>query len=108
MRQKLHESCTEQPPVGAAPSRRFAFTVKSLEALKPEAKRYNVWDADTPGLGIAVQPSGTLVFFHLRRVRKVLTRTTFGQYPAMSIDDARGWATTLNGAVIDWKRTQPA
>ena len=34
------------------------LTKRSVEALQPGSKDYFVWDAETPGFGVRVMPSG--------------------------------------------------
>ena len=79
------------------------FTKKFLESLRPREKRYNVLDSDTRGLGICVFPSGAKSFYHVRKVQGWPRRTTLGQFPEFSLEDARGKAATLNGKLARWK-----
>ncbi len=84
-------------------TRKENFTVKLLESLNPETARYNVFDTGTRGLGIVVHPSGTKVFFHLKKVQGWPRRSTLEKYPDMTIDQARGKAAELNGKLAKWK-----
>ena len=54
------------------------LTVRSIEALKPTAKRYEVFDALTPGLAIRVTPSGHKSWVLLYRYHGRLRRLTLG------------------------------
>jgi len=80
------------------------FTVKNLEKLAPRTNRYNLYDLDTRGLGIAVYPSGQRTFFHCRKVQGWPERTTLGAFPDWSIELARGKAEELNAQLSTWKR----
>jgi len=84
-------------------TRKENFTVKLLESLNPETARYNVFDTGTRGLGIVVHPSGTRVFFHLKKVQGWPRRSTLEKFPDMSIDQARGKAAELNSKLAKWK-----
>ncbi|MCH8183127.1 MAG: tyrosine-type recombinase/integrase, partial [Proteobacteria bacterium] len=63
------------------------FTDKQIAAFKPKAKRYTEWEAS--GLGIRITPRSVKSWGWLYRYDRVSTRMTFGQYPVMSLRDAR-------------------
>jgi integrase len=79
------------------------FSKRLLENLPKKEKRYNVFDSETRGLGIAVYPSGQKTFFHLRKVQGWPERTTIGPFPDLTIENARGKASELNGKLSRWK-----
>jgi hypothetical protein len=68
---------------------------------KPQAKRYEVFDALTLGLAIRVGPSGrksfTLVYRHHGRQR----RLGLGRYPDVSLADVRKAATQHRGRIFN-------
>jgi integrase len=80
------------------------FTVKGLERLSTKEKRFNVFDSETRGLGLAVYPSGQKTFFHLQKVQGWPRRTTLGVFPDMSIEAARGKASELNSKLSNWRQ----
>jgi integrase len=80
-----------------------SFTVRAIERLPLKAKRYNIFDAGTRGLGLAVYPSGQKTFFHLKKVQGYPRRTTLGVFPDMSIESARGKAEGINRELSNWK-----
>jgi integrase len=82
------------------------FSKRSLENLPPKGKRYNVFDSETRGLGIAIYPSGQKTFFHLRKVQGWPERTTIGQFPDLTVENARGKASELNGKLSRWKANE--
>jgi Arm DNA-binding domain len=77
-----------------------ALTVRGIEALKPQAKRYEIFDALTPSLAIRVGPSGrksfSLVYRHHGRQR----RLGLGRYPDVSLADVRKAATHHRGRIF--------
>jgi len=80
-----------------------SFTKKKIEALKPEAERRAYPDPETPGLGLLVHPTGNKTFFWFRRVNGVPTRKTIGEFPALSVENARTKAGEFNTALAKWK-----
>ena len=82
---------------------RVSFSKRSLEKLPTKDKRYALFDSETNGLGLAVYPSGQKTFFHLRKVQGWPERTTIGQFPDLSVENARGKASELNGKLSRWK-----
>jgi integrase len=82
---------------------KIEFTRRSLEKLAPAAKRFNVLDPETRGLGLVVHPSGEKVFFHQVKVLGYPRRTTLGPFDSLSIEQARGEASKINAALHQWK-----
>ncbi len=41
---------------------------RRISALKPESRRYDLWDADTPGLIVNVTPAGHRAYMLCRRM----------------------------------------
>jgi integrase len=82
------------------------FTVRYLNHLKPQPKRYEVFDMLVPGLAIRVTPSGhksfTLYYRHHGRMRRV----GLGRYPDVLLADARTAATEQRGRIF--KGADPA
>ena len=83
--------------------KKINFTAKQLQKLLPAEKRYSVFDAGTRGLAVAVYPSGSKTYFHLRKVDGWPRRTTIGATEAFTLEQARGKAAELNGALARWK-----
>lgn len=79
------------------------FTKKTLEKLSAQEKRFSVFDDDVSGLGLAIYPTGQKTFFHLKKVQGWPQRTTIGAFPDLSVDQARGKASELNGKLSMWK-----
>ena len=71
---------------------------RTLKALKPEEKPYEVMDAVVRSFGVRIMPSGVKSFILLRRFNasKNPTRRALGTYPDMSLADAREKAREWN------------
>jgi hypothetical protein len=66
------------------------FSKKALEKLPPKDKWYNVFDSQRTGLGRTVYPTGVKTFFDLRKVQGWPERTTLGQFPELTVENANG------------------
>ena len=77
------------------------LTVRYLDQLKPQPKRYEVFDLLVPGLAIRVTPAGhksfTLYYRHHGRLRRV----GLGRYPDVLLADARTAATQQRGRIFN-------
>lgn len=72
-------------------SQRVRFTTQRLEKLVCPAglDRVYIHDTDVKGLCVSVLASGSKVFFVYKRIAGRPTRLRLGEFPAMSVDDAR-------------------
>jgi integrase len=66
-----------------------ALTVKTLEALKPQAKRYEVHDLHCPGLSVRISAQGQKTFNVKFRYGVKQKRLRLGEYPRISLATAR-------------------
>lgn len=66
-----------------------ALTVKALDALKPQAKRYEVHDLHCPGMTVRVSAQGQKVFTVKFRYGLAQKRMKLGVYPRLSLSTAR-------------------
>src|SRR6516225_1005006 len=85
-------------------ARKIAVTDRSLKALKPapKGKRAVVWDGIQPNLGVRVTDKGRKSFVVVRR-RAGETRPTWvtlGEYPTLSLAEARKAARETLSALI--------
>jgi integrase len=64
------------------------FTDRSLQALKPAAQRYEVWEDNGHGFGVRVAPSGRKTFVYVYRHRNKPRRLTLGTYLDISLHEA--------------------
>lgn len=75
------------------------FTKRSLEAIKPTGKLFNVKDEKTPGLILMVTPGGAKTFYWYRWLGGRPERNKLGTFPAMTIEQARAKAAEVNAVV---------
>jgi len=61
----------------------------SLRSLKPRSEQYAVFDELLPNFGVRVDTRGTLSFFVMYRVNGRRKRDTLGQFPIISLAEAR-------------------
>lgn len=66
-----------------------ALTAKTLEALKPQAKRYEVHDLHCPGLSVRISTQGRKTFTVKFRYGVRQKRLKLGVYPRISLATAR-------------------
>jgi integrase len=65
----------------------MAFTDRTIAALKPKPKRYEVWEGG--GFGVRVGTSGKRAFVGVYHFAGKARRVTYGAYPEMSLAGAR-------------------
>ena len=77
------------------------FTQTSLDRLRPSpsGKRTYYYDRKVRGLALAITPSGTKTFLLYRKIGGRPERITIGRFPDLSVEQARGAASTLNGQI---------
>lgn len=78
---------------------RMRFTDRALRAIKPVgATQVDCFDAQLPGFGIRVSPSGRKTWIVMYRAGRRLRRMTLGTYPQVGLADARRYAKQVVGA----------
>jgi integrase len=76
------------------------FTARYVSTLKPPASgQKDHWDASMPGFGLRVSAGGQKSWVVMYRHEGVKRRYTIGNYPAMSLADAREQAADILRAV---------
>ena len=75
------------------------LTAKTLEALKPSAKRYEVHDLHCPGLAVRVSVGGQKVFTVKYRYGLAQRRQKLGVYPRITLATARDKAIDIRRQV---------
>jgi integrase len=67
------------------------LTDRTLKALKPKDKRYDLMDTDVPGFGVRVTERGQCTFILIARYPSSSnpTRRAVGEYPALNLEKAR-------------------
>lgn len=85
--------------------RKLNLTIRSIEAMPvPETGRSVLHDRHTRGLSAVRLPSGNFNFIWFRKAGSKARWVTLGEYPALSIEDARLAAAELNTRLAHWKR----
>jgi integrase len=83
---------------------RINFTKKTLESLPTPTEKRVVWhDVQTRGLGILIHITGRRSFFWFRKVNGDPTWKTIGEFPDLSIEQARASASDYNTKLATWK-----
>lgn len=75
-----------------------------IRNLKKHKMRRVYWCEGSPGLGIRVTPTGTKTFVYKYMAGRTSRWITLGQYPELSIREARAEYNTLYESVIDYGR----
>lgn len=70
-----------------------------VDAIRPRAARYMVWDASLPRFGIDVHPTGVKAWIFFYRVNGQPRRMTLGRCDTMTTEQARVAVTELQGQV---------
>jgi len=60
-------------------------------------------DTRVSGLGVIVQPTGRRSFYWFRKVHGRPTWKTIGDFPDLTIEQARARASQMNAEIADWK-----
>lgn len=85
--------------------KRLNLTKRAIEKLPTPrpGKRVGYHDTRVPGLGVVVQDTGNRMFFWFRKVRGRRTWRTLGEFPAMTVENARDKAQEINASLARWK-----
>jgi integrase len=72
---------------------RIKMTVRAVNAIRPpRSGQADYWDAGTPGFGLRVSAAGRMSWVVMYRHGDVKRRLTLGNYPALSLAEARAKA----------------
>jgi len=80
---------------------RVDLTKRIIDAAKPTAKEFVLWDAQVRGFGLKVNPGGRKTFIYWYRIGGRGRKLTLGPYGAKTVDQYRGDATRASGLVVD-------
>jgi integrase len=82
---------------------RVMLTDRSVAALQPKEKRYDVSDSKRVGLRVRVAPSGIKTWVFEKRVRGEgqLRSHTLGRFPVITLSEAREKALTLEKEAVE-------
>jgi len=81
------------------------LTEEYVKRLLPSDGKQVIWDTQTPGLNLQIQPSGTKTWYWLRWVTSMRKRqrNKIGRWPETKLRKAREMAETFNEAVRNRK-----
>ena len=81
------------------------FETRALEKIPTPPDRITLYDSLREGLGIVIHPSGSKIFFWLRRVGPEHKHkwVKLGKFPSLTVASARAAAEKLNAAAEDWQ-----
>ena len=73
---------------------RKTLTDRTLKALRPApaGKRYTIWDGIVPSFGLRITDKGHRTFIIMKRLHGKLRRWPLGEYPAVTLEQARDLA----------------
>lgn len=80
------------------------LTDAAIRALKPREERYDVYDDDLQCFGVRVTRNGTKTFTFFYRLGGRKKRLSLGEYPSVSLADARAKAHVARGTVKGERR----
>jgi len=80
------------------------FTDKYIANLKPQNKMYQIREGD--GFGVRVLPSGLRIFIFIYTLAGKRRQMNLGDYPDISLADARGRLIDVRKAFKDGKDPQ--
>lgn len=82
-------------------SERINLTKNLIETLKPSAngKRLYLYDSKIPGFGLSITSTGTKSFLVYKKLKGKPQRFTLGQFPELSVEQARKEAQKLLGKI---------
>lgn len=72
---------------------------RAIDALKPEAKDYFIWDSQIAGFGVRVMPSGAKSYQAQYRKGGRTRRVSLGRHGKITVDEARRLAKDVMGQV---------
>lgn len=80
-------------------SNKFKFTKRKLESLKPTDKTITYHDTETTGLKLTISKAGTYTFMVYRKIKGRPERVKLGNFPALTVEQARKSADTVNATI---------
>ena len=80
------------------------FSKRTLDAipLPVVGERASYYDTEVRGLMLRVYPTGNKVFYFYRKVNGRPEKIKIGRFPDLSIENARGKVSELNGQLARW------
>jgi integrase len=82
--------------------RTVSLTKRVVDAARPAATDFQLWDTKVRGLGLRVYPSGAKSFIlQYRNAARRTRKTVLGRYGTLTVDQARDRAIKLLGTILD-------
>jgi len=82
------------------PENKLVLTEGFIQKLEPTDTRQRLYDLKVSGLLLEVMPSGSKVFRLRRKINGQSQWATIGNFPAVSLEDARDQAVLLNAELV--------
>ncbi len=80
---------------------KVSLTDAKIKNLKPsQDKQYEIWDEKISGFGCRVSPKGSRSFVLVYRLNGRSRRLTLGQYPSLSLSEARKLAQKAKSEIV--------
>lgn len=82
---------------------RINFTKTIIDNLRPNSKRYKIYDETVPKLALIVTEKGTKSFTVIKRTASEPIKVTIGHYPDVTIQQARTQAISILKEIAEGK-----
>ena len=82
---------------------RINFTKTIIDNLRPNSKRYKIYDETVPKLALIVTEKGTKSFAVIKRTASEPIKVTIGHYPDVTIQQARTQAISILKEIAEGK-----
>jgi integrase len=80
---------------------KFNFTKTALSRLTPSDRRRWLYDANCNGLALSITPKGSKAFYFAKRIAGRYRRIKIGEFPDITVEQARNIATKYHGKVAN-------
>lgn len=82
---------------------KFKFTKRKIESLSILDKTVTYHDTDTTGLKLTISKAGTYTFFVYRKIMGTPERIKLGNFPSLTVEQAKKKADVINAAIAQGK-----
>ena len=80
-------------------SNKFKFTKRKIESLFPTDETKTYHDTETAGFKLTISKAGTYTFIVYRKIKGTPERFKLGNFPAVTVEQARKKADIINAAI---------
>lgn len=81
--------------------KKFKFTKRKIESLPIPEKATTYHDTEIAGLKLTISKAGTYTFMVYRKIKGKPERIKIGNYPAVTVEQAKKLATEINAAIAE-------